>query len=87
MKLFDECGQKQFMQRWTQKYGGDGFPDDFFVSKHQLFGVLKITIYLILKHQLDKNLFLVQIHRSRACSYTKGRKIFTANFFFIKDSL
>jgi len=38
MKLFDECGQKQFMQRWTQKYGGDGFPTDFLVSKHQLFG-------------------------------------------------
>jgi len=34
----DECGQKQFMQRWTQKYGGDGFPTDSLVSKHQLFG-------------------------------------------------
>lgn len=65
MKLFDECGQKQFMQRWTQKYGGNGFPTDSSVSRHQLFGHDHHIFGFETLIRLNR--FLVQIPQSCEC--------------------
>ena len=58
------------------------FPNWFFGFKTPIIWP-KITINFILKPQLDKNQFLVQIHQWRACSYTKEWR----RLLFIENSI